>query len=148
MNVEAVNVALGLGRKFEGFRSKPYLDSGGVPTIGYGFTYYEDGTYVTLKDAPMTREAANTLLRHFIETRYMPAVQRLCPKIDTPGRLGAITDFCYNLGVTALRTSTLRRKINAGDWGAVPTQLRRWVYDNGRKLPGLVRRREAEISYV
>jgi len=72
----------------------------------------------------------------------------LCPNIDTPERLGAITDFCFNLGSGNLRASTLRRKILAGDWGAVPAELRKWVRGGGRVLKGLVLRREAEIGYV
>lgn len=144
----ALMVATDLITVFEGFRSKPYLDPVGIPTIGYGFTRYLDGTAVTLIDGPMTREAANLLLRHLIETKYMPAVRRLCPGIDTPERLGAITDFCYNLGVGALRASTLRKKINAGLWDEVPAQLMRWTKAGGKVLPGLVRRRAAEAAYV
>lgn len=96
----------------------------------------------------MTRATAQSLLEYLVRTKYMPAVIRLCPGIKTPEQLGAITDFCFNLGQNNLRTSTLRRKINAGEWDQVPAQLRRWVRANGKVLRGLVLRREAEIGYL
>lgn len=144
----AVAVASILIRRWEGFRSSPYLCPAGVPTIGYGFTHYADGTAVTLGDPPMTREAAQRLLERLLCTQYIPATIKLCPTIDSPERLGAITDFVYNLGSGNLRASTLRRKILAGDWGAVPAQLRKWTRAGGKILRGLALRREAEIGYV
>jgi len=147
-DIVAVAVACILARRWEGFRPVPYLCPAGVPTIGYGFTHYADGTMVTLADPPMTRAQAQALLEHLVRTKYMRATMVLCPNIDTPERLGAITDFAFNLGSGNLRASTLRRKILAGDWGAVPAELRKWVRGGGRVLKGLVLRREAEIGYV
>jgi lysozyme len=126
----------------------PYLCPAGVPTIGYGFTHYADGTFVTLGDPPMTRAAAQSLLEFMVRTKYMRETIRLCPNIDTPERLGAITDFAFNLGSGNLRASSLRKKILANDWEAVPAELRKWVKGGGRILKGLVLRREAEIAYI
>ena len=67
---------------------------------------------------------------------------------ESPGRLAAIVDFTFNLGAGRLQTSTLRRCINAGNWDRVPQELRRWVRGGGRVLPGLVRRREAEVALI
>lgn len=144
----AVAVTCTLAKPGEGFRSRPYLCPAGVATIGYGFTHYADGTVVTLFDPPMSREDADKLLEHLVRTKYMRDTIRLCPNIDTPERLGAITDFVYNLGSGRLRSSGLRRKILAGDWEAVPAELRKWVRGGGRVLKGLVLRREAEIAYL
>lgn len=144
--VTAEDIATALIRPWEGFYSHPYLCPAGVPSIGFGFTHYFDGTAVTLNDPPMSCEAAEVLLHHFIVRDYIPAVVKLCPGIDTPERLGAIVDFCFNLGASNLRASTLRKKINANDWAGVPGQLRKWVNAGGRKLAGLVLRREAEIA--
>lgn len=144
----AEDIAAALARRWEGFRSRPYLCPAGVPTIGFGFTHYYDGTAVTLNDAPMSREAAEVLLHHFIVRDYIPAVLKLCPTIDTPERLGAIVDFCFNLGASKLKASTLRKRIAARRWADVPAELRKWVRGGGRVLPGLVGRREAEIVYV
>lgn len=145
---KAVQVAEVLARRFEGLRLEPYLCPAGVPTIGYGATYYEDGTAVTLQDAQITRERAEALLAWHLRTVYLPQVLRLCHEIDSPERLAAIVDFAFNLGASNLRASTLRKRINAGQWDDVPHQLRRWVYAGGRRLRGLVLRRDAEAQLV
>lgn len=67
----------------------------------------------------------------------------LCPELHGT-KLCAIADFAYNLGLGALRNSTLRKRVNAGDDNAVVAELSKWVNGGGRKLPGLVRRRAAE----
>ena len=142
----AILVSTALAQRFEGLYLSPYLCPAGVPTIGYGATYYEDGTRVTLLDAPITRERAVALLQWMVRTVYLPTVMRLCPGIDNPNRLAALIDFTFNLGGSALKNSTLRRKVNAGMWAAVPTELRKWVMAAGKRLRGLVIRREAEAA--
>ena len=144
----AVAVAASLARRFEGCYLTPYLCPAGVPTIGYGATYYEDGTSVTLLDPAITRERAEALLLWMVRTRYLPAVLRLCPGVDNPQRLAALIDFAFNLGAGQLRASTLRKKVNAGDWESAPTELRKWVKGGGVVLRGLVIRREAEVSLI
>lgn len=144
----AVEVAAALMRRFEGFMAHPYLCPAGVPTIGYGATYYEDGRAVKLTDPPITRARAEALLLWAVRTRYLPAVLRLCPNVDTPERLAALVDFAFNLGATNLRNSTLRRKVNADDWDGARVQIMRWVRAGSRVLRGLVRRREAERALM
>lgn len=141
-------IAAALCRRFEGFYSLPYLCPAGVPTIGFGFTYYLDGTPVTLRDPAMSRAEAERTLIEIIRREFMVKTMRLCPNANTPERLGMLTDFVFNLGPSALRSSTLRKKIEAGLWDEVPYQLRRWTKAGGRVLRGLVLRREAEIQYV
>ena len=141
-------MAAALCRRFEGLRLTPYLCPAGVPTIGYGATRYLDGRPVLLTDPAVSREAAERLLALQLERIYMPAVLRLCPGADTPERQAALTDVTFNLGAGALRASTLRRRVNAGDWAAVPGELRKWVRGGGRVLRGLVLRREAEICLL
>ena len=143
MNLE---IAADLCRQFEGFRSKPYLCPAGIPTIGYGSTYYTDGKKVSLDDQPITREEADAILLHELNTTYAPGVMRLCPALADEKRFNAIVDFCYNLGVGRLQTSTLRRKINAQDWEGAKEQLMLWTRGGGKVLPGLVRRRQAECA--
>lgn len=144
----AVEIAEALCIRWERVMLTPYLCPAGVPTIGVGATYYEDGTAVTLNDPAISAEQAKALLRWMITTRYLPAVVRLCPYINTPQRLAAIIDFTFNLGSGALRSSNLRRRINAGDWPAVPAELRKWVWAGGRRLRGLARRREADVALL
>lgn len=144
----ALRVALALMRWFEGFYPQPYLCPAGVPTIGYGATYYEDGTRVTLSDPPVSRERAEALLLHTVNAVYLPQVLRLCPGLDHPDRLAALIDFTYNLGGSALKVSTLRKRVNARDWDAVPSELRKWNKAGGRVLRGLTIRRDAEASLI
>ena len=144
----AVEIAVVLARGFEGLYLSPYLCPAGIPTIGLGATYYESGAPVTLHDPAITRARAEALLLWMIHTRYLPAVLKLCPGVNSPERLAAIIDFTFNLGSGRLKTSTLRKRINAGRWGDVPTELRKWTRGGGRVLRGLVRRREAEILLV
>ena len=146
--MSSVVTAAALCRQFEGFYSAPYLCPAGVPTIGFGSTRYEDGRPVTLRDPAITRECAEQLLQHELQREVLPAVARLCPGLNTENRAAALLDFTYNLGSGNLRSSTLRRKINAGDWAAVPAELAKWVRGGGRVLPGLVRRRAAEAALI
>lgn len=142
----AVAIAAALARRFEGLYLRPYLCPAGVPTIGYGATYYEDGTRVTLADPPITRERAEALLLWMVRTRYLPAVVNLCPGVDSPELLAALIDFTFNVGAGNLRASNLRRRVNARDYAAVPDELRKWNKAGGRVLRGLVLRREAEAA--
>lgn len=146
--MDALEIAVELCKRFEGFRPRPYLCPAGVPTIGYGSTRYPDGSAVTLKDEPIGRERAEELLQADLRAGRLPAVLLLCPGANTPERIGALVDFAYNLGTGALKSSTLRKRVNAGDWSAVPRELRKWVRGGGRVLPGLVHRREAEAALV
>lgn len=145
---EAVRLVMGLCLRFEGLYREPYLCPAGVATIGVGATHYLDGRRVTLKDPPITREHALVLLREMIQKEYLPAVDALCAGARTPQQVAALTDFCYNLGVGQLRMSTLRRRVNRGQWDLVPAELRKWVRGGGRVLKGLVRRREAEVALI
>lgn len=61
-----------------------------------------------------------------------------------PIRFDALVSFTFNLGGGALQRSTLRRKVNREEHEDVPREFLRWVWAGGRKLRGLVRRREAE----
>jgi lysozyme len=145
---EALPILVELCVRFEGVYLRPYLCPAGVPTIGIGTTRYLDGRAVQLTDPAITRETALVLLRHQLRATYIPGTLRACPTIDTPGRLAAIADLAYNIGVGALRASTLRRRILAERWDDVPGELRRWNRGGGRVLPGLVRRREAEVALI
>jgi lysozyme len=146
-----LDIAAELCRRFEGFSSKPYLCPAGIPTIGYGSTYYADGRKVKLTDVAITEPQARQLLLFELMHTYAPGVIRQCPILISLAmqsrdwrKFNAIVDFAYNLGVGALQTSTLRRKINAQDWEGAREQLMRWVRGGGKILPGLVKRREAE----
>lgn len=146
MNLE---IAASLCKQFEGFRSKPYLCPAGVATIGYGSTYYADGRKVTLQDTPISQDEANALLMHELEHTYLQGVLRNCPILLTDERrCNAIVDFCYNLGIGRLQTSTLKRKINAQDWEGAKEELMKWSKAGGKVLSGLLKRRQAECNFM
>jgi lysozyme len=146
MNLE---IAAKLCKQFEGFRSKPYLCPAGIPTIGYGSTYYANGNKVTLQDCPIDEPTANDLLMHELNHTYAPGVLRNCPILATDERrLNAVVDFCYNLGTGRLQTSTLKRKINAQDWEGAKEELMKWSKAGGKVLPGLLKRRQAECNFM
>lgn len=142
--VWVLKLASALCRRFEGLYLSPYLCPAGVPTIGYGATFYEDGTKVSLRDKPITKERAEALLTWHLEHGFLPGVTRLCTGVDTPERLAALLDFAFNLGLGNLKASTLRKRVNQGDWLDAKVQIMKWNKAGGRILKGLTRRREAE----
>lgn len=148
--MDAIAIAAALARRFEGLYLTPYLCPAGVPTIGYGATFYEDGTVVTLRDPAITKDRAEALLVWMIRRVYLPAVLKWCPRLhlETPGSVAALIDWTFNLGAGRLRTSTLRKRVNEGDWDAVPGELRKWNKAGGRVLLGLTIRREAEVDQL
>lgn len=144
----AVEIAAALCRQFEGFYRTPYLCPAGVPTIGYGATFYEDGRAVKLTDDPISKSYAEQLLLWHINNVYLPAIIRLVPALDTPERIAAFIDFTFNLGAQRLKSSTLRKRANSRDWDGVRTELPKWVRGGGKVLPGLVKRRAAEMALI
>jgi lysozyme len=146
---KAIQVARDLCLVFEGMYLKPYLCPANVPTLGVGSTFYENGTRVSLADPAITRERAMALLEWELN-HCLPKVRRLCPGLKDWGEqaTGAILDFAFNCGTGALQSSTLRKRINADDIDGSKTELMRWVRGGGKVLPGLVKRRAAEIALL
>lgn len=146
---EAVKLAADLCRRFEGLRLHPYLCPAGIATVGYGSTRYADGKAVTLRDAPITAAQADELLLLTLCRDYIPGVLKYSPGLSGhPKALAAIVDFAYNLGVERYAVSTLRRRIDAKDWAGARAELAKWVNGGGKKLPGLVARRNAEAALL
>ncbi len=125
-------------RRFEGLRLKPYLDPGGVWTVGYGHKMAETDWNST--HTSITRLEAESLLHRDIQLRAGYVDQRVKREL-TPAQRSALVVFVFNIGRTAFRNSTLLKCVNAGEDGLVPREMLRWVWDNGRILPGLVTRR-------
>jgi lysozyme len=146
---EAVEVAAALCRPFEGLRLQPYICPAGYPTIGYGTVWKPDGSKVTMEHPPISKETAEAWLVHELRHNYMAGVLKASPGLlARPRALGAMTDFAYNLGVARYRASTLRKRVDDGDWEDAKAQLMLWTRGGGRVLPGLVRRRAAEAALL
>ncbi|MBX2807868.1 MAG: lysozyme [Cellvibrionaceae bacterium] len=135
---------LNLIKQFEGFMGEVYICPAGYPTIGYGHVVKDDEDF----SASISKAQAEALLRQDAATAER-AVLRLIDVPLTDGQFDALVSFTYNLGSGALQRSTLRRKINREEHAEVPAQLMRWVWAGGRKLKGLMRRRQAEaLCYI
>lgn len=136
-------------KPFEGFHrvvqsrpvvlARPYVCPAGYWTIGYGILCKPDHPPITLEEGEqMLADAVPIYIGHAL---------RLSPQL-TGQRLVAIADFVFNLGPTRYAGSTLRRRVNSQDWAGARTEIRKWVFGGGRKLPGLVLRREAEAAML
>ncbi len=134
---------LALIKRFEGFASEIYICPADWPTIGYGHVV-RDGEQVRFADG-IDETEAEALLRRDVKTAER-AVLRLIRVPLEDGQFDALSSFAFNLGAGALQRSTLRRKVNREEHAAVPVEFRRWVWAGGRRLKGLVRRREAEAA--
>lgn len=128
----------------EGLMLEPYLCQAKVPTIGYGSTRYEDNTPVKLTDKSITKERAVELLLATLAREYEPAVNRYVRVRINQNQYDALVDFAYNLGITALRTSKLLRLINDSNFTDASLEFKRWIYVDGKKNKGLLKRRELE----
>ena len=119
-----------------------YLCPALVPTIGYG-------TVVPSLDyGPITKEHAEELLLDELERCQNSALVQSPNLSAYPNCLAAITSFIYNLGAGRYKASTLRRKINAGEFQEASKEIKKWVWGGGRKLPGLVARRLEESKLI
>ena len=124
---------------------EPYHDPIGLPTIGYGHLLSRTA-WAPLDQFPAISIAqAEALLRADL-LKAAGAVMRLVKVKLNANQIAALIDFVFNAGAGNFEISTLRRVINRGDLAAVPTQLMRWVYAKGVRLPGLVKRRKAEAA--
>lgn len=134
----ALDLACDLVARWEGFIPRPYRDVAGVLTIGYGFT---DPNLVSRNY--LDRDEADQILR----ARLSSIINNISSMVRVelnPYQLAALASFAYNVGLDALRRSTLLRRLNAGDVAGAADELRRWIYAAGRPIEGLRRRREAE----
>lgn len=135
--------ALDLIKSFEGLYLKPYLDPVNIPTIGIGTIKYPDGTKVSMNDKEITEEQAMQYLQHELKEKEA-GVEKLVKVQINDNQFGALVSFAYNLGVGALSTSTLLKKLNKGDVSGAAEEFLKWDHAGGKRLPGLTRRRQAE----
>ncbi len=128
---------LHLTESFESCRLQAYLDSAGVPTIGYGHTHG-----VTL-GMSCTQEEAEQWLQQDIQVAAQ-AVNGMVTVALTQPEFDALVDFTFNLGTGNLQKSTLLRLLNAGDYKGAAAEFEKWDRAGGKVMAGLLRRRQAE----
>lgn len=131
-------------KSFEGLRLSPYRDAVGKWTVGYGHLMFPHEVKAM---KTLTMAEAEELLRDDIAD-HEEGMSKLFPASRmatvTQGQWDALVSFAFNLGVGALKKSSLLRLFLAGDIAGASAQFDRWVNAGGRRLGGLVRRRAAE----
>lgn len=138
--------ALDLIKKFEGFCAQPYLCPASVNTIGYGSTFYEDGTKVKIDDPPITEQRATQLLLSALKT-FEKHVDTYTRDDITQSQFDALVCFAYNVGVGALKTSTLLKLVNTNPNNPlIKNEFLKWNKAAGKVLKGLTIRRQAEAE--
>ena len=137
-----------LTKESEGFRSRLYNDAANYCTIGYGHLIKLapcDGNESNEFRAGISVPQGTEILRRDME-KAERGIMTLVDTDLTDGQYGALCDFVFNVGAGNFRTSTLRRRVEARDFDRIPFEFRRWVSAGSRKLSGLAKRREKEIS--
>lgn len=137
-------------QEFEGLRLTSYLCIAGVPTIGYGATYYADGTKVKLGQT-ITNTQANQLLKDHLKEFEGSVIGLLNTTKVNQNQFDALVSFCFNLGAGNLAKSQLLRivKANPND-PKIAAEFAKWNRAGGEVSRGLVRRRkkEAELYFA
>lgn len=135
----------------EGCKLHPYLDSVNIPTIGIGCTHYENGTAVTMNDAPITIERAYELFNFWAKNK-IAGVNHLVTSEINQNQFNALVSFCYNGGSGMLQKSHLLQVVNANpNDAAIADEFRKFVYGHDTHgqailIHGLFNRREMEIK--
>lgn len=148
-------------KKDEGVRTKPYRDVVALWTVGVGHLMYDDQARLRNRSSAhpgpyredyllkpednriWTMEEVDALLTKDLQ-RFELAVLRLCPGDLSDGQFGALVSFSFNVGIGALQRSTLRMKVNRGDFDGAADEFMKWTKAGGKVWPGLVKRRKHE----
>lgn len=140
---QAEKTAIQLLKQFEGFRSSPYLCPGGYMTIGYGHRIF------SIDWDSISPERAEQILEADVWRFSAALVRVLGDKIDelSSNQIAALISFVFNIGISAFKKSTLLKKLFEGAPAEeIANEMKRWVYSNGKILPGLVERRRIEAE--
>lgn len=152
--------------QFEGYRDKPYLCPAHLWTVGWGEVLYQDQirlpvvrkegyTGLLRREYSLRNEDNRTWTRSELENRFKnllssfeAGVLRLAPSVSgNQGLFDACVAISYNIGLGAFQRSTLRQRILRNEpLERVAEGFMMWTKGGGRELPGLVRRRKAEVA--
>lgn len=122
---------------------EPMFDPVGIPTIGWGSTFYPDGKRVTMDDKAITLEYCEEILMHDL-LKFQDVVMKYVVVELNQNQFDALVSLVYNIGEGNFKNSTLLKKLNSKCYSCVGEQFGRWVYSNGKYLRGLVNRRYLE----
>jgi lysozyme len=133
---------LALIKRFEGFSATPYLCPARIWTIGYGHVLLPAERHSVMQ---VDEAMAERLL--VADVRFAEhAVRRNIAVVLSQNQFDALVSFTFNVGAAALQRSALRRVIHRGEEDDIAQQWMRWVWGGGRRLPGLLTRRAAELA--
>lgn len=146
-NLKVGPKALATIHHFEQCRLSAYRDAVGVPTIGWGMTYYPDGSRVTMGDK-ITQGQADDMFARILERDFAGPVRKAIGEaVTTPAQFGAQVALAYNIGIKGFTGSSVLRLHRAKAVDAEVTKaFQMWNKAGGRILNGLVRRRNAEAA--
>jgi lysozyme len=138
-SMKTSEVGIELIKEFEGCRQVAYQDSVGVWTIGYGHTkdVYEGQLVI--------KKTCEKMLAEDLE-EFEDYVESYVKVELSQNQFDALVAWTFNLGPGNLSESTMLKRLNEGDYAAVPDEMRRWNKAGGEVLNGLVRRRDAEAE--
>lgn len=145
-----LNIASEIIAEFEGYRGQPYKCPAGVWTIGYGTTYYPDGTLVNFGDSSISMAKARELLNYHIDNAIVPILSSKIPTwgVMNKNQKAAIVSFAYNLGshfYGGPNFKTITKALSTKEnWSQVPSALMLYVNPGTNFEAGLRRRRKAE----
>ena len=132
-----------LVKHYEGFSNEAYRCPASYWTIGYGAIWGINGRRVT-EDHPNFNEVqGGQLLKRDLSIAERGVLKQTKVPL-TDNQFDALCSFVFNLGSGAFQSSTLRRRLNRGDYEGAANEFPRWVFAGGRKLKGLIKRRSDE----
>lgn len=139
--VKINDAGLGLIMYFEKCKLKafkPTKDPTEPWTIGWGHT----GADVVESTVWSQGQADRALVDDL--NKFCKAVTAMIMVDVTDNQYSALVSLCYNIGITALKNSTLMKKLNFCDYHGAAAQFDVWNKDGGKVCEGLVKRREKE----
>lgn len=140
-----MNRGIAIIKKYEGLKLRSYLCPSNVYSIGYGATFYENGSRVQANET-ITIDRADRLLLMQVKL-FTDEVKRVVKSDINDNQLGALVSFAFNVGGAAFGRSTLCRKVNANpNDPTIRDEFMRWTRGGGKVLPGLVKRRQEEAN--
>lgn len=142
--MRASKTGVSIIKKYEGFSAAPYLCPAGVPTIGYGNTFYPDGRKVSMSDSKLTEVQATQMLILLVDS-FSEKVDKLIKTQLNQNQFDSLVSFAYNVGVGNLQKSTLLKKVNTNpNDKSIRDEFLKWNKAGGKVLNGLVKRRLEE----
>jgi len=140
-----MNKGIPIIKKYEGLKLQAYICPAGIPTIGYGSTFYENGSKVVLGEK-ISIERADSLLMNTV-LKFEQSVRGLVKSNVNYNQIGALTSFAFNVGVGNLKKSTLLKKVNANPADeSIRAEFMKWNKAGGKVLNGLTKRRAEEAD--